>query len=231
MNIKYTSGLALLLVGILGTPLAVLLYRELNSVTPQPTPQIRLLDSPLARITTSVPQTQPFLPLTSNSISGKPGKPTPEPSTIDWGDVTNKPAGFADNLDNDALAELTCEVLQLARWNGSAWECFFQGPPTTRIISQSFTFVANDASTKAVTANCDTDEWVTGGGTSQSSAFVTVRLGRLDSLPVSIGTGLANGWKATAFNSSNRDIVLTVFAVCMATWSEGDGNRLTSTSR
>jgi len=62
--------------------------------------------------------------------------------------------------------------------------------PTTHIISQSFTFVANDVSTKSVTAICDTDEWVTGGGTSQSGDS---RLSRLDSTPVSIGTGLANG--------------------------------------
>jgi len=71
-------------------------------------------------------------PLTSNSISGKPNKPTPEPATVDWGNAANKPAGFADNLDNDALGELACDKRQLARWNGSAWECFSQGPTITR---------------------------------------------------------------------------------------------------
>ena len=53
MNVKYTSGLVLLLVGILGTPLAVLFYREQSSATNPPTPQIRLLDSLL---TISVPE-------------------------------------------------------------------------------------------------------------------------------------------------------------------------------
>ena len=93
MKLNFTSGLVLLLLGIFVTPVAVLSYRALNS-TPEPatapTTQIRMLDSPLTRI--------PYLPLTSNSISGKPNKPTPEPASVDWDDVTNKPAGFADNL-------------------------------------------------------------------------------------------------------------------------------------
>ena len=63
-------------------------------------------------------------PLTSNGFSGKPNKPTPQPATVDWDDVTNKPVGFADDLDNDALEELACDTSQLAKWNGSAWECF-----------------------------------------------------------------------------------------------------------
>jgi len=122
MNVKYTSGLVLLLVGILGTPLAVLFFREQSPATNPPTPQIRLLDTPLARITPS----STYLPLTSISNPGKPNKPTPEPATTDWSDITNKPAGFADDLDNDVMAGLTCEIWQLARWNGSAWECFSQ---------------------------------------------------------------------------------------------------------
>ncbi len=88
MNVKYTSGLVLLLVGILGTPLAVLFYREQSSSAPTPIPQIRLLDSPF---TTSLPEAKSYLPLTSNPTSSKPNRPTPEPATIDWSDVTNKP--------------------------------------------------------------------------------------------------------------------------------------------
>ena len=63
-------------------------------------------------------------PLTSDSVLAKPDRPTPTPSYVDWSDVTNKPAGFADNLDDDVLAGLACDIWQLARWNGSAWECF-----------------------------------------------------------------------------------------------------------
>ncbi len=108
MKLNFTSGLVLVLIFIFVAPVAALSYRALNSPTEPstaPTTQIRMLDSPLARI--------PYLPLTSNSISGKPNKPTREPATVDWGNVTNKPAGFADNLDNDALAGLTCEIWQL----------------------------------------------------------------------------------------------------------------------
>ncbi len=121
MKLNFTSGMVLVLISIFVTPVAVLSYRALNSPpepSTAPTTQIRMLDSPLARI--------PYLPLTSKSISGKPNRPTPEPATVEWGNVTNKPAGFADNLDNDALAALTCEKWELIRWNGSAWECFSQ---------------------------------------------------------------------------------------------------------
>jgi len=76
MNIKYTSGLVLLLVGILGIPLAVLFYRELSSAAPTPTPQIRLLDSPQARITSSVPEVKA-------KRTPKP-KPTRKPKRRRW---------------------------------------------------------------------------------------------------------------------------------------------------
>jgi len=94
MKLNFTSAMVLVLIFIFATPVAVLSYRALNSPpepSTVPTTQIRMLDGPLARI--------PHLPLTSNSISGKPNRPTPEPATVDWGDVTNKPAGFADNLN------------------------------------------------------------------------------------------------------------------------------------
>lgn len=40
-----------------------------------------------------------------------------------WGGIADLPAGFADDVDNDALAELFCASGQLAEWNGSAWVC------------------------------------------------------------------------------------------------------------
>jgi len=78
MKLNFTSGMVLVLIFIFVTPVAVLSYRALNSPTEPssaPATQIRMLDSPLARI--------PHLPPISNSISGKPNKPTPEPATVD----------------------------------------------------------------------------------------------------------------------------------------------------
>jgi hypothetical protein len=40
-----------------------------------------------------------------------------------WTGVTNIPAGFADNIDNDALGALSCGSNQIAKWNGAAWSC------------------------------------------------------------------------------------------------------------
>lgn len=80
MNVKYTSGLVLLLVGILGIPLAVLFYRELNSAAPTPTPQIRLLDSPLVRITASVPEAKRKDPPKPKSTRNPKRTPTPIPT-------------------------------------------------------------------------------------------------------------------------------------------------------
>jgi hypothetical protein len=40
-----------------------------------------------------------------------------------WTGVAGKPAGFADDTDNDALAGLACGNGQLAKWNGTAWAC------------------------------------------------------------------------------------------------------------
>jgi hypothetical protein len=40
-----------------------------------------------------------------------------------WTGIAGKPAGFADDVDNDALGGLACANGQIARWNGSAWTC------------------------------------------------------------------------------------------------------------
>lgn len=44
-------------------------------------------------------------------------------SAVSWANVTGKPAGFADNVDNDVLAQLSCGLNQVAKWNGTAWQC------------------------------------------------------------------------------------------------------------
>jgi hypothetical protein len=53
---------------------------------------------------------------------------TPSPYAVfstgaPWTGVAGKPAGFADDVDNDALGGLACGPNQVARWNGSAWAC------------------------------------------------------------------------------------------------------------
>jgi hypothetical protein len=40
-----------------------------------------------------------------------------------WSGLTSVPPGFADNLDNDALGGLACGAGQIAKWNGSIWQC------------------------------------------------------------------------------------------------------------
>ncbi len=40
-----------------------------------------------------------------------------------WSGLTNVPSGFADNLDNDVLGGLSCSSGQIAKWNGSIWQC------------------------------------------------------------------------------------------------------------
>ena len=40
-----------------------------------------------------------------------------------WSGVSGKPAGFADDTDDDVLGALTCGGGQVAKWNGAAWTC------------------------------------------------------------------------------------------------------------
>lgn len=40
-----------------------------------------------------------------------------------WTGIAGKPAGFADDTDNDAIGSLACSGGQVAKWNGSAWAC------------------------------------------------------------------------------------------------------------
>ena len=40
-----------------------------------------------------------------------------------WSGLTGVPSGFADNLDNDVLGGLSCGNGQIAKWNGSIWQC------------------------------------------------------------------------------------------------------------
>jgi hypothetical protein len=47
-----------------------------------------------------------------------------------WTGVTGKPAGFADNVDNDMLAALVCSNGQVPKSNGSTWACGTDLNPT-----------------------------------------------------------------------------------------------------
>jgi hypothetical protein len=40
-----------------------------------------------------------------------------------WQGLSGVPAGFADGVDDDALASLSCSKGQIAKWEGSAWAC------------------------------------------------------------------------------------------------------------
>jgi hypothetical protein len=44
-------------------------------------------------------------------------------TSLPWSAITSKPAGFADDIDNDILGGLSCANGQIAKWNGSAWQC------------------------------------------------------------------------------------------------------------
>ena len=44
-------------------------------------------------------------------------------STAPWTGLTGMPPGFADSVDNDILAGLSCGSGQVAKWNGSGWAC------------------------------------------------------------------------------------------------------------
>lgn len=44
-------------------------------------------------------------------------------STAPWTGLGGKPAGFADDTDNDVLGGLSCASGQVAKFNGAAWAC------------------------------------------------------------------------------------------------------------
>ncbi len=53
---------------------------------------------------------------------------TPAPYAIfsqsaPWSGLSGMPSDFSDAVDNDSLGGLTCASGEIARWNGSAWEC------------------------------------------------------------------------------------------------------------
>jgi hypothetical protein len=61
---------------------------------------------------------------TFTTLSGRQElRPTPNALAVPWPGVNNKPAGFADDVDDDLLATLGCSAGQVAKWNGSAWTC------------------------------------------------------------------------------------------------------------
>jgi predicted regulator of Ras-like GTPase activity (Roadblock/LC7/MglB family) len=44
-------------------------------------------------------------------------------ASVHWGNLTSKPAGFADDIDDDVLGGLSCANGEIAKWDGSAWQC------------------------------------------------------------------------------------------------------------
>jgi hypothetical protein len=95
------------------------------------------------------------------------------------------------------------------------------GPPgpstSTRVVSDSITVPpANESSYPvSVSVLCGDDEWLTGGGVDQIIAEPDdTPLQVLGSSPVTVGTGLGNGWTATARSRTTLAQELIVFAVC-----------------
>ncbi len=43
--------------------------------------------------------------------------------SVPWSGLTEVPADFSDNTDDDTLNDLTCAANQIAKWNGSSWIC------------------------------------------------------------------------------------------------------------
>jgi pectin methylesterase-like acyl-CoA thioesterase len=50
-----------------------------------------------------------------------------------WDGLIGVPDGFADGVDDDTLAELSCSNGQVAKWDGSAWVCA-QGSPYANLL-------------------------------------------------------------------------------------------------
>ncbi len=44
-------------------------------------------------------------------------------ATAPWTGIAGKPAGFADDSDNDVLGGLSCGSGEVAKWNGASWGC------------------------------------------------------------------------------------------------------------
>jgi hypothetical protein len=65
---------------------------------------------------------------------------TPAPSASfsasgPWTGIAGKPAGFADDTDDDVLGGLTCANNQIAKWNGSSWACASDAVGTGTVTS------------------------------------------------------------------------------------------------
>jgi predicted regulator of Ras-like GTPase activity (Roadblock/LC7/MglB family) len=44
-------------------------------------------------------------------------------ASVHWGNLASVPAGFADDIDDDILGGLSCANGEIAKWDGSAWQC------------------------------------------------------------------------------------------------------------
>jgi hypothetical protein len=45
-------------------------------------------------------------------------------ASVDWSRVISKPAGFADNFDNDLLASMVCNANNTVRYYNGQWQCY-----------------------------------------------------------------------------------------------------------
>jgi hypothetical protein len=70
----------------------------------------------------------------------------PHTTSLPWNSITSKPAGFADDVDDDILGGLSCANGQIAKWDTSAWGCGQDVDTDTQLSEgQVETFVTNEA--------------------------------------------------------------------------------------
>jgi hypothetical protein len=88
---------------------------------------------------------------------------TPTPNAIyaesaPWAGLSGKPAGFADDIDNDALGQLGCNDGDIVRRSGSSWVCAPRG------VIGPFDCISKSASTSNVGGGVKSVSIVLGGG-------------------------------------------------------------------
>ncbi len=81
-------------------------------------------------------------------------------AAVHWDNLTSAPAGFADGEDQDTLGSLDCSTDQIAKWNGTAWECASFAPDP---CSNYYSEIRSDGSV-SIAAECPENTYLTGGG-------------------------------------------------------------------
>ncbi len=117
----------------------------------------------------------------------------------DWIEISGLPEGFADDVDNDLLAVLSCTEGQVAGWEGGRWTCTTDDDSLASRTCAPNQILAYSGGTWSCRDDRDTD---TLGGLSCAAGQVAVRSGASwacgdmnpgDITAVNAGTGLTGG--------------------------------------